>query len=102
MYSIEALMMQIDEPISKVSFQHLFSRINITHTRLPEQLSVGFTLYKVVNGNEIYITSDSDGGYGNYFEAEAVVTLSKGTYKLYAYYRGETKSDGSVTTYNSG
>ena len=74
----------------------------IASVGLPEQLSVGFTLYKVVNGNEIYITSDSDGGYGNYFEAEAVVTLSKGTYKLYAYYRGETKSDGSVKTYNIG
>ena len=37
MYSIEALMLQIDEPISKVSFQNLFSRINITHTRLPAQ-----------------------------------------------------------------
>ena len=60
---------------------------------------MGFTLYKVVNGTEIYITSDSDGGHGNFFEAEAVVTLSKGTYKLYAYYRGETNHDGSVKTY---
>ena len=50
----------------------------IASVGLPEQLSVGFTLYKVVNGNEIYITSDSDGGHGNFFEAEAVVTLSKG------------------------
>ena len=42
-------------------------------------MPVGFTLYKVVNENENYITSDLDGGYGNSFEAEAVVTLSKGT-----------------------
>ena len=74
----------------------------IASVGLPEQLSVGFTLYKIVNGNEVYVTSDSDGGHGNYFEAEALVNLSSGTYKLYAYYRGETKSDGSVTTYNSG
>ncbi len=72
----------------------------IASVGLSEQLSVGFTLYKIVNGKEVYITSDSDGGYGNYFEAEAVVTLSKGTYKLYAYYKGETKSDGSTKVYN--
>ena len=29
MYSIEALMLQIDEPISKVSFQNLFSFVNL-------------------------------------------------------------------------
>ena len=74
----------------------------IASVGLPEQLSVGFTLYKIVNGNEVYDTSDSDGGHGNYFEAEALVNLSSGTYKLYAYYRGETKSDGSVKTYNIG
>ena len=74
----------------------------IASVGLPEQLSVGFTLYKIVNGNEVYVTSDSDGGHGNYFEAEALVNLSSGTYKLYAYYRGETKSDGSIKTYNIG
>lgn len=74
----------------------------IASVGLPEQLSVGFTLYKIVNGNEVYVTSDSDGGHGYYFEAEALVNLSSGTYKLYAYYRGETKSDGSVKTYNIG
>ena len=58
----------------------------IASVGLPEQLSVGFTLYKIVNGNEVYVTSDSDGGHGNYFEAEALVNLSSGTYKLYAYY----------------
>lgn len=71
----------------------------IASVGLPEQISVGFTLYKVVNGKDVYVTSGSDGGYGNYFEAEAVVTLSNGTYKLYAYYTGETNSDGSTTTY---
>ena len=71
----------------------------IASVGLPEQISVGFTLYKIVNGNEVYVTSDSDGGHGNYFEAEAFVNLSSGTYKLYAYYQGETNSDGSVTTY---
>ena len=71
----------------------------IASVGLPEQISVGFTLYKIVNGNEVYITSDSDSGHGNFFEAEAIVNLSSGTYKLYAYYQGETNSDGSVTTY---
>ena len=71
----------------------------IASAGLPEQLSVVFTLYKIINGKEVYITSDSDSGHGNYFEAEALVNLSSGTYKLYAYYQGETNSDGSVTTY---
>lgn len=71
----------------------------IASVGLPEQISVGFTLYKIVSGNEIYVTSDSDSGYGNYFEAEAIVNLSSGTYKLYASYQGETNSDEKVTTY---
>ncbi len=71
----------------------------IASVGLPEQISVSFTLYKIVNGNEIYVTSDSDSGYGNYFEAEAIVNLSSGTYKLYASYQGETNSDEKVTTY---
>lgn len=66
---------------------------------LPEQISVGFTLYKVVNGREIYVTSASNSDRAIYVEAEALVNLSAGTYKLYAYYTGETQSDGSVTTY---
>ena len=65
----------------------------------PEQVSVGFTLYKVVNGSEVYVTSASNSGKSTYVRAEDFVNLSSGTYKLYAYYQGETVSDGSVTTY---
>ena len=72
----------------------------IASAGLPEQITVGFTLYKIVNGEQIYVTSATDSGYGNYFEAEALVTLSSGTYKLYAHYQGETTSDTKVTTYN--
>jgi hypothetical protein len=67
---------------------------------IPEQVSVGFTLYKVVNGDEIYVTSASNSSHSNYVKAEDFVNLSSGTYKLYAYYQGETTSDGSVTTYH--
>lgn len=66
---------------------------------LPEQISVGFTLYKVVNGQEIYVTSASKSDRAIYVEAEDFVNLSSGTYKLYAYYTGETQNDSNVTTY---
>ena len=66
---------------------------------LPEQISVGFTLYKMVNGEEVYITSASNSGYTSYVDAEDFVNLTPGTYRLYAYYVGETNSDGSRTTY---
>lgn len=66
---------------------------------MPEQITVGFTLYKVVNGREEYVTSNSNSGHSSYVEAESYVNLSSGTYKLYAYYTGETKSDDKVTTY---
>ena len=66
---------------------------------LPEQISVGFTLYKVVNGQEIYVTSASNTDRAIYVEAEDFVNLSSGTYKLYAYYTGETQNDSNVTTY---
>lgn len=75
----------------------------IASVGLPEQLSVGFYhCTKSLMEMRFIVTSDSVGGHGNYFEAEALVNLSSGTYKLYAYYRGETKSDGSVKTYNIG
>lgn len=35
---------------------------------LPEQISVGFTLYKVVNGQEIYVTSASNTDRAIYVE----------------------------------
>ena len=48
----------------------------------PEQVSVGFTLYKVVNGSEVYVTSASNSGKSTYVRAEDFVNLSSGTYKL--------------------
>ena len=69
-------------------------------TTLPEDLLVGFTLYRVVNGSEVYVTSGSKSIHGTYARAEKFVYLTPGTYKLYSYYRGNTQSDSNVKTYN--
>jgi hypothetical protein len=66
---------------------------------LPEQLCVGFALYRVVNNTEIYITSGNNSGYGYYVEASDTVSLTAGTYRLYAYFEGETQTGSVVKTY---
>ncbi len=61
---------------------------------LPEDIKVGFTLYKIVNGSEVYVTSGSASANSTFVKAEKTVTLSSGSYKLYAWYIGKTQSDG--------
>lgn len=61
---------------------------------LPENVTVGFTLYKFVNGSYTYVTSGSASDYGTYVKAQRTLTLSSGSYKLYAWYTGKTQSDG--------
>ncbi len=63
-----------------------------------EYVIVGFDLYRVVNGSEVYVTSGSASGTGTSIEASQYVTLSSGTYKLYAWYYGQTQSDSTVKT----
>ncbi|MGE5494654.1 MAG: hypothetical protein ACM3S4_05075 [Burkholderiales bacterium] len=67
---------------------------------LPEDVTVGFTLYKLVNGTYTYVTSGSASAYGTYVIAQKNVTLSSGSYKLYAWYIGQTQSDGTNKYYN--
>ncbi len=67
---------------------------------LPENVTVGFTLYKYVNGSYTYVTSGSASDYGTYVIARRTVTLSPGYYKLYAWYIGETQSDGTNKYYS--
>lgn len=61
---------------------------------LPENMTVGFTLYKMVDGSYTYVTSGSASTNGTYVIAQKTITLSPGSYKLYAWYTGETQSDG--------
>jgi len=61
---------------------------------LSEDVTVGFTLYKSVGGSWTYVTSGNSSGYGTLVKAQTTVTLSAGSYKLYAWYTGETQSDG--------
>lgn len=66
---------------------------------LPEDVTVGFTLYKKVDGSYTYVTSGSASKDGTSVKAEKTVTLSSGSYKLYAWYRGETQSGGTNKYY---
>ena len=68
-------------------------------TLLPEDITVGFTLYKLVDGSYTYVTSGSANTYGTYIKAQKTVTLSSGSYKLYAWYTGETQSGGTNKYY---
>lgn len=67
---------------------------------LPENITVGFTLYKIVNGSEVFVTSGSASANSTFVKSEKTVTLSSGSYKLYAWYIGQTQSDGVWKTYS--
>lgn len=71
----------------------------IARVGLPEQLMVGFALFRVVNNTEVYISSANNSGYGYMIGASDTVTLTAGTYRLYAYFEGETQSNGTTKTY---
>ena len=66
---------------------------------LPENVTVGFTLYKFINGSYTYVTSGSASDYGTYVKAQRTLTLSSGSYKLYAWYVGATQSGSSNKYY---
>ena len=67
---------------------------------ISEYVIVGLDLYRIVNGSEVYVTSASASGTGTNIRAENNVSLSAGTYKLYAWYYGQTQSDSTVKTYS--
>ncbi len=59
-----------------------------------ETLSVNFTLYKVVNGSEQFVTSGSKSNVvGTEATASKIVALSSGTYRIYYSGSGNTVSD---------
>jgi ABC-type sugar transport system substrate-binding protein len=66
---------------------------------LPEDVTVGFTLYKLVNGSYTSVTSGSASANGTYVLAKKTATLSSGSYKLYSWYIGETQSGSSNKYY---
>lgn len=65
-----------------------------------ESLSVSFTLYRIVNGTQQYVTSGSATGSGTEITASKTVTLSSGTYLIVASGSGNTTS-GSGSRYYS-
>lgn len=65
-----------------------------------ESLSVSFTLYRIVNGTQQYVTSGSATGSGTEITASKTVILSSGTYLIVASGSGNTTS-GSGSRYYS-
>lgn len=65
----------------------------------PEDITVGFTLYKFYIASYVYVTSARASGYGTYFIAQKTLSLSPGVYKLYAWYVGETQNDAQIKYY---
>jgi hypothetical protein len=66
---------------------------------LPENVTVGFTLNRVVGSIETYVTSAYTSGDRYYVAVQKNVSLSAGRYKLSAWYIGETESGSSVGYY---
>jgi len=54
-----------------------------TETNLSESLTASVSLYQVVNGSEVFITSASASGTGTSVTAKKTRTLTSGTYKIY-------------------
>ena len=66
---------------------------------LPEQITVGFVLFKIVNGTADYVTSATNSDYGTYITVEDFVNLSSGEYKLHAYYKNSETTRTSDSYY---
>lgn len=64
-----------------------------------ENISVSFTLYKVNGSTLTYITSGSSSTNGTYTIAQKRVSLSSGTYKLYASCSDGTQTNSSIKTF---
>lgn len=64
-----------------------------------ESLSVSFTLYRIVNGSQQYVTSGSASGSGTTKTASKTVTLSSGTYLIVASGSGNTTSGSGSRSY---
>lgn len=66
---------------------------------VPEDISVSFTLSKLINGTFCYVTSASNSVTGTYVKAAKNVTLTPGIYRLNASYSNESDSGSSTRSF---
>ena len=69
-----------------------------TETNLSESLTASVSLYQVVNGSEVYITSASASATGASVTAKKTRTITSGTYKIYGSGSGNTSSSSDSCT----
>ena len=71
----------------------LWSRIKISYS---DDLTTSASLYRIVNGREVFVTSVSASGKGTTLTASKLRTLASGTYKVYG-----SGTSGSSSSSNS-
>lgn len=69
-----------------------------TETNLSENLTASVSLYQVVNGSEVFVTSASASATGTSVTARKTRTLAAGTYKIYGSGSGNTSSSSDSCT----
>jgi len=69
-----------------------------TKSGFSDDLTASVSLYQVVNGEEVFITSASASGTGTMITASKLRTLTSGTYKVYGYGTGGTSSGSNSST----
>lgn len=63
-----------------------------TKTSFSDDLTARASLYKIINGSEIFITSVSASATGTTVTASKLRTLTSGTYKVYGYGTSSTST----------
>lgn len=90
------------QPMGAITLTASLSKTRATatiKTTSSESLSVRFTLYRISNGSEVYVTGGSNSGNGTIVTASKSVSLSAGTYKMYYSGSGDTTSASRSKTF---
>lgn len=91
------------QPMGAITLTASLSKTRATatiKTTSSESLSVSFTLYRISNGSEVYVTSGSNSGNGTIVTASKSVSLSSGTYKMYYSGSGDATSASRSKTFS--
>lgn len=91
------------QPMGAITLTASLSKTRATATikiTSSESLSVSFTLYRISNGSEVYVTSGSNSGNGTIVTASKSVSLSSGTYKMYYSGSDDTTSASRSKTFS--
>lgn len=69
-----------------------------TKTSFSDDLTASASLYQIVNGSEVFITSVSASATGTTVTASKLRTLSSGTYKIYGYGTSSSSTGSNSST----